>query len=186
MGVVEFAHKSAPEKRIFMRVPVALAGKAFFPPDDQEQDCIVTDISLGGATLQCGRVLETGSEIIVYLEGFGRFRGTVVRSDTEETGMHFDVSDDERVRTAENIVLYLSGVRLKETELRRSDRIGAPRRFARESGEMVGFEIRDISLSGASFISAVRPPVGEVVAIGSAEGRVTRHFDDGFALEFLR
>ncbi|MBS0472895.1 MAG: PilZ domain-containing protein [Proteobacteria bacterium] len=169
-----------------MRVPVALVGRAFYPPDDRESDCIVTDISLGGATLQCGRVLPVGSEIVLYLEGFGRFRGTVVRSDAEETGMHFDASDDERVRTAENIVLYLSGVRLQETELRRNDRIGAPRRFERASGELVGFEIRDISFSGASFISAVRPPVGEIVLIGTVEGRVTRHFDDGFALEFLR
>jgi hypothetical protein len=184
MGVHQLA--SGREKRAFMRVPTALAGKMFFPPIDDEHDCIVTDISLGGATIQCGFMPALGTEIVLFLDGFGRFRGTVVRADGEEAGIHFEVSQEQRVRTAENIVLYIAGVRLRDTPSRQAERIAAPRNFARETGETVAFEIRDISLTGASFIAEVCPPLGETVAIGRASGRVIRHFDDGFAVEFVR
>lgn len=180
--------KLASEKRAYTRVPIALAGKVFFPASDAEQDCIVTNISLGGATLQCGASLTIGTELVLYLQGFDRFAGIVVRSDTEEAGMRFSCSEAKRERTAEKIVLYLSGILPHDTKVRRAERaaVPAPRRFTRASGEVVGFEVRDISLTGASLKTAVRPPLGEIVMIGATAGRVTRHFDEGIALEFVR
>jgi hypothetical protein len=79
-------------------------------------------------------------------------------------------------------VLYIAGARLEDTRLRRTERVATPR----QADEELEFAIRDISLSGASFVAAERPPVGEIVAIGRTAGRVTRHFPDGFAIEFLR
>jgi hypothetical protein len=32
----------------------------------------------------------------------------------------------------------------------------------------------------------LRPAVGSVVSIGKTQGRVVRHIDDGFAIEFTR
>jgi hypothetical protein len=179
---------AASEKRAYARVPIALAGKVFFPATGMEQDCIVTDISLGGATLQCGGVLEAGTELVLYLQGFDRFAGTIVRADPEEAGMRFHGSDAKRERTAEKIVLYLSGILPQDTRVRRAERaaVPAPRRFQRANGETVGFEVRDISLTGASLKTAMRPPLGEIVMIGATAGRVTRHFDEGIALEFVR
>lgn len=182
------ARSAAPDKRAFMRVPIALAGKVFFPSADTEQDCIVTDISLGGATLQCGHPLAAGTEIVLYLDGFDRFAGTIVRGDAEEAGMRFDCSEAKRERTAERIVRYLAGLLPLDTKLRRSDRTTgpAPRRFTRASGDIVEFEVRDISLTGASIKCQVRPPLGEIVMVGATAGRVMRHFDEGIALEFVR
>lgn len=178
----------APEKRAYARVPIALAGKVFFPASGAERDCIVTDISLGGATLQCGASPAVGTELVLYLQGFDRFAGVVARADAEETGMRFTCSQAKRERTAEKIVLYLSGTLPENTQVRRSDRatVPAPRRFTRANGEVVGFEVRDISLTGASLKTAVRPPLGEIVTIGTTSGRVTRHFDEGIALEFVK
>ncbi|HXC54905.1 MAG TPA: PilZ domain-containing protein [Rhizomicrobium sp.] len=178
----------ASEKRAYARVPIALAGKVFLPATGVEQDCIVTDISLGGATLQCDRAPEIGTELVLYLQGFDRFAGSVVRSDAEESGMRFNCSEAKRERTAEKIVLYLSGILPQNTQLRRADRaaVPAPRRFTRPSGEVVSFEVRDISLTGASLKTVVRPPLGEIVMVGATAGRVTRHLDDGIALEFVR
>jgi hypothetical protein len=31
-----------------------------------------------------------------------------------------------------------------------------------------------------------RPPVGVVVTVGKTQGRVVRHIEDGFAIEFMR
>jgi hypothetical protein len=44
----------------------------------------------------------------------------------------------------------------------------------------------DISLTGVSLRTRSRPAIGEIVTIGTVEGRVTRHFDDGIAVEFSR
>lgn len=178
----------APEKRAYARIPIALAGKVFFPASGAEQDCIVTDISLGGATLHCGCPLLVGTELVLYLQGFDRFAGTIVRADAEESGMRFNCSAAKRERTAEKIVLHISGILPRDTQLRRAERaaVPAPRCFTRPSGEVVSFEVRDISLSGASLKTSVRPPLGEIVMIGATAGRVTRHFDEGIALEFVK
>jgi hypothetical protein len=32
----------------------------------------------------------------------------------------------------------------------------------------------------------LRPPVGAAVTLGKAQGRVVRHIDDGFTVEFTR
>jgi hypothetical protein len=178
----------APDKRAYTRVPIALAGKVFFPQSGAERDCIVTDISLGGATLQCGAAPAPGTELVLYLQGFDRFAGIIVRADAEDAGMRFNCSEVKRERTAEKIVLYLSGILPENTQVRRSERAAmpAPRQFTRASGEVVSFEVRDISLTGASLKTAVRPPLGEIVMIGATAGRVTRHFDEGIALEFVK
>jgi hypothetical protein len=177
-----------PERRAYQRVPVALAGKTFFPATDLEQDCIVTDISLGGVALQFGEPPEAGTELVLYMPGFDRFSGTVVRSDSRDVGMRFNCSAAKRERTAEKIALYRNGTLPQDTKMRQSNRAAIPatRRFRRPDGEVVTFEVRDISLTGASLKTSVRPPLGEIVMIGATAGRVTRHFDEGIAVEFVK
>ncbi|MBL6852377.1 MAG: PilZ domain-containing protein [Alphaproteobacteria bacterium] len=185
----KLARKAEPsEKRTHKRVPIAIAGQVFLPSRDTEQNCIVTDISLGGATLQCDERLAVGTELVLYLPGFDRFSGTIMHSSAEESGMKFDCSESERERTAEKIMLYLAGALRDDTQVRTETRVAmhAPRIFTRADGEIVRFQVRDISLSGASINTTARPPVGEIVMIGNTPGRVTRHFDEGIALEFVR
>ena len=46
--------------------------------------------------------------------------------------------------------------------------------------------IIDISLSGAAIGTEQRPEIGSLVTIGKIPGRVVRHLEDGFAIEFTR
>ncbi|MBV9043931.1 MAG: PilZ domain-containing protein [Alphaproteobacteria bacterium] len=176
------------EKRAFPRTPITLAGKIFLPVTGVEQNCIVSDISMGGATLQADTRLRVGTEVVLYLPGFDRFSGTIVHSGAVECGMRFSCSPAKRERTGERIVLYLNGALPDMTRERRTTRMAmpAPRYFTRPNGERVRFEVRDISLSGASLKTEMRPPVGEIVMVGTTAGRVARHFDGGIALEFVR
>ncbi len=43
-----------------------------------------------------------------------------------------------------------------------------------------------MSLSGAAIASDTKPPVGIIVRLGKTQGRVIRHIEDGFAVEFTR
>jgi hypothetical protein len=43
----------------------------------------------------------------------------------------------------------------------------------------------DISLSGVSVATTIRPPVGELVFISQMTGRVARHHDTGIGIEFV-
>jgi hypothetical protein len=61
-------------------------------------------------------------------------------------------------------------------------------RLIMPNGTNVACRVIDLSESGAAIGIAddQRPPVGAVVTIGKAPGRVVRHIEGGFAIEFTR
>lgn len=76
-------------------------------------------------------------------------------------------------------------------EDRRHDRFALCNAMARlvlPNGTNVACRVIDLSQSGAAIgISPdLRPAVGVVVTIGKTQGRVARHIEDGFAIEFMR
>ena len=56
------------------------------------------------------------------------------------------------------------------------------------NGINVTCRVIDLSQSGAAIAIApdLRPVVGTMVTIGKTQGRVVRHIEDGFAIEFTR
>ena len=50
----------------------------------------------------------------------------------------------------------------------------------------VAVQIIDLSLSGAGVATTHRPDLGSIVSLGNISGRVVRHLEDGFAIEFMR
>ena len=44
----------------------------------------------------------------------------------------------------------------------------------------------DASRSGAAVATDQRPPIGALVTLGKVQGRVVRHLEEGFAIEFTR
>ncbi len=59
-------------------------------------------------------------------------------------------------------------------------------RLALPNGLNLSCRIIDVSQSGAGIMSDQRPPIGSLVTLGKVQGRVVRHIDDGFAIEFTR
>jgi hypothetical protein len=54
------------------------------------------------------------------------------------------------------------------------------------NGVNLSCRIIDMSLSGAGVATDQRPPLGALVTLGKVQGRVVRHLEDGFAIEFTR
>jgi len=74
-------------------------------------------------------------------------------------------------------------------EDRRHDRI-VPRDprtvLVMPDGSQMACQVIDMSLSGAAIASKNKPEIGTIVRLGKTPGRIIRHIDQGFAVEFTR
>ncbi|MBV8976998.1 MAG: PilZ domain-containing protein [Alphaproteobacteria bacterium] len=179
--------KAKAERRRFRRVRVDLKGRLFVPADSRECHCKVIDLSPGGASLECELALEQGTPIVLYVDGFGRLEGNVVRNAAGDFGVRFSCTPAKRERIAEQLTLFMNRALVDASELRRHDRTPTKgiARFTRADGQFVACEVLDLSVSGVSLKTDVRPPLGEFVLIGQMAGRVARHHDQGIGIEFV-
>ena len=179
--------KAKAERRRFRRVRVDLGGRLFTPGDGQESRCTVINLSPGGAAIDCEIIPELATPVVLYVDGFGRFEGTVARRDGHGFGVAFVCTPAKRERTAEQLTLFLNKSLVDETVLRRHERTNQQgfAKFTRADGQVINCEVMDISVGGVSLKSEVRPPLGEYVLIAGLAGRVARHHEHGIGIEFV-
>ena len=169
----------AEERRRHQRVKVNLLGR-YMLADRREFPCQVIDMSPGGMALIAQIAGQPGERVIAYVDHLGRLEGKVAR--VLENGFAMTIAATLRKR--DKLAAQLP-------EDRRHDRF-APRnamaRLVLPNGTNVACRVIDLSQSGAAIgiSSDLRPPVGVVVTVGKTQGRVVRHIEDGFAIEFMR
>ena len=101
--------KARAERRRYRRVRVDLPGRLFFPEQGHEAQCKVADLSPGGASIDCEYVPESGAQVVLYVDGFGRFEGTSVRRDGRPGfGMRFNATLLKREKIAEQLTLFMN------------------------------------------------------------------------------
>ncbi len=175
------------ERRRFKRVSVDLPGRLFIPSEAREARCTIANLSAGGAAIECENLPEADTQVVLYVDGFGRFEGAVTRKDDGAFGVRFHCTPLKRERIAEQLTLFLNKSLIDNAVLRRSER--APTRgftrFTRADGQLVRCEVLDLSTTGVSVKTDLRPPVGEYVLIGQMAGRVARHHESGIGIEFV-
>lgn len=179
--------KSGAERRRFRRVKMDLPGRMFLPADSREAHCTILDMSPGGVAVASEIVPEMGAPVVLYMDGFGRFEGHVVRRDEAGFGLAFVCTPSKRERTAEQLILFLNNALGDDSLLRRHERASQKgfAKFTRADGQIVHGEVSDISVNGVSLKTDVRPAIGEFVLIAQIAGRVTRHHVDGIGIEFV-
>jgi hypothetical protein len=177
------------ERRRFRRVAVAITGRLYIPATQEEAICTVEDISPGDACILCELREEPKGRAVIYLETLGRFEGPIVRARHGGFVMTFSCSLQKREKLADQLTLEMNRHLLSETDLRRYDRVeaanGSFTHYTRSTGEQIRCEVLDLSLTGVSVRTELKPPVGEHILIGHRAGRVARHHGDGIAVEFL-
>lgn len=174
------------ERRRYKRERVELIGRHFEPAESREADCKVTDLSAGGARILSGVVPPSGTQVVVYIDGFGRFEGSVVRVERDGFAIEFECSANKRERVSKQLENYVSGMPLEKTMLRRHHRTAKERKvsFTRANGDIANCKVLDYSLSGVFLATEIRPEIGEFVLIGGVPGRVARHHERGIAIEY--
>jgi hypothetical protein len=180
----------AEERRRFQRVKVNLLGR-YMLPDKREFPCQVINMSPGGMAVVAPVVGLPGERIIAYVDHLGRLEGKIARTIDHGFAMTLSASERKRDKLAAQLTWLANRHILNLPEDRRHGRF-APRnplaRLILPNGNNVACRVIDLSQSGAAIAIApeLRPDVGSVVTIGKAQGRVVRHIDDGFAVEFTR
>lgn len=175
------------ERRRFQRVHIDLFGRIVLPSKEERQ-CRTVDISPGGMNLMCTARPEVGDNIVAYIDALGRFTGQVVRRSPEGFSITINASPERREMLADKLTWFANRIALNLADQRGHERIEPIQKFVPMrlgSGEELVVTIRDLSASGVSVEASYLPPVGERVSIGKAYVTVVRHFEGGFAANFL-
>ena len=88
------------------RTGVALAARV--SSSSPTVDCMVLNITLGGAKLRIDEPLSAGQELVLGIESFGQFPGRVRWRSGDELGMKFDDNSGMNGETLMAIALYSS------------------------------------------------------------------------------
>jgi hypothetical protein len=176
------------ERRRFQRVRVNLLGR-YMLADRREFPCQVVNMSPGGMALIAPVTGAPGERIIAYVDHLGRLEGHIARTFANGFAMTIAATARKRDKLAAQLTWLANRHILGLPEDRRHGRI-VPRnpsgRLVMPNGLNITCRIIDVSQSGAAVATDQRPAVGALVTLGKVQGRVVRHLEDGFAIEFTR
>src|SRR6478752_9674025 len=180
----------AQERRRHQRVKVNLLGR-YMLSDRREFPCQVINMSPGGMALVAPVCGDPGERVIAYVDHLGRLEGVIARTLDNGFAMTIGATLRKRDKLAAQLTWLANRNILNLPEDRRHDRFtprNAMARLVLPNGTNVACRVIDLSQSGSAIrISPdLRPPVGVVVTVGKTQGRVVRHIEDGFAIEFMR
>ena len=180
----------AEERRKHQRVKVNLLGR-YMLADRREFPCQVINMSPGGMALIAPVAGHVGERVIAYVDHLGRLEGKIARLIDNGFAMTISATLRKRDKLAAQLTWLANRNILNLPEDRRHGRFTPRNPLARlilPDGRNVSCRIVDLSQSGAAIAIApdLRPAVGAAVTIGKTTGRVVRHIEDGFALEFTR
>jgi hypothetical protein len=148
-------------------------------------------MSPGGMAVVAPVIGAPGERVIAYVDHLGRLEGKIARTIDNGFAMTLASSARKRDKLAAQLTWLANRHILNLPEDRRHGRF-TPRtplaRLIMPNGNNVTCRVIDLSQSGAAVAIApdLRPDVGSVVTIGKTQGRVVRHIEDGFAIEFTR
>jgi hypothetical protein len=176
------------DRRRFQRVKVNLLGR-YMLADRREFPCQVINMSPGGMAVIAPVGGAPGERIIAYVDHLGRLEGHVARLLQNGFAMTIGSTERKRDKLAAQLTWLANRHILDSPEDRRHGRV-APKnpmgRLILPNGVNLACRIIDVSQSGAGIASDERPPIGALITLGKVQGRVVRHLENGFAIEFTR
>jgi hypothetical protein len=178
------------ERRRHQRVKVNLLGR-YMLSDRREFPCQVIDMSPGGMAVVAPVAGNPGERVIAYVDHLGRLEGKIARMLDNGFAMTISATSRKRDKLAAQLTWLANRQILNLPEDRRHGRFTPRNSLARlilPNGTNVACRVIDVSASGAAVAIApdLLPAVGAAVTIGKTPGRVVRHIEDGFAIEFTR
>src|SRR5262249_3358528 len=118
----------------------------------------------------------------------GGLEGRVVRTFTDGFAIELTATQHKREKLAAQITWLVNRNDLSGISERRHERFSVDRKLSSlklPGGTAVGVKVLDVSISGASVGTDVRPAIGSEVVLGKLRARVARHHPEGIGLQFL-
>jgi hypothetical protein len=165
---------------------VMLDGLLFLFAEQSVQPCTVTHLSTSKAIVRCEEAPPLSCALLLYVEGFGRFR-TVTRSfEDGHLKMGLELSEAGKKQLQVQLDVFRAGGLVEVTRTRKHSRLSmaVKSEFARVDGSIVPCIISDFSRAGMYLKTSTRPAIGEYITIGDQFGIVVRHDNDGIGIEF--
>jgi len=178
----------AEDQRGNVRFAARRAGKLFLV-EGGVLDCVVMDLSAGGAAVYCPEPVAPDVSVVLYVEGFGRFDALTTRYAKGALGLKFACDAAERAKLEHDLAAFVREGMTNVTRLRRHHRAGGDAGidfFTCADGSPVACQVLDISFQGALLKTAMRPAVGDVIQLGRTRGWVVRHHEQGIGVQFLQ
>jgi len=164
-----------------------LAARAQTPGAVQVFACRSRSVSANEAVVNAPVSGAPGDALTMTLQGLGIMRGRISRVLEGGFAVAFDCTEQERAALGARID-WLKRRTLKTVSDRRAHRRVLPRetRASLTLGDGQRFEcfIIDMSQSGVAVSADVLPPIGSLAGVGAIPGRVVRHIEAGFAVQF--
>jgi c-di-GMP-binding flagellar brake protein YcgR len=178
-------HKG-PDRRRYPRFALSLPGR-FMRPDKLDYSCRLKDISVGGAAFITPTQPAVGEKVIVYLMHLGGLEGSVVRHTSDGFAMSITATQRKRDNLASRIQLLMGRADIAETDERISPRTPSTglATLMLPDGTVLECAILDVSGTGLSVVTPIKPPVGSEVILANERAVVVRHHDEGIAVEFV-
>jgi hypothetical protein len=176
------------DRRRHQRVRVNLLGR-YMLADRREFPCQVVNMSPGGIALIAPVAGAAGERVIAYVDHLGRLEGHIARIFQNGFAMTISATSRKRDKLAAQLTWLANRHLLASPEDRRHGRrapLNPSGRLILPNGVNLTCRIIDISESGAGVATDQRPPLGSLVTLGKIQGRVVRHLEEGFAIEFTR
>jgi len=130
-----------------------------------------------------------GERVVATIEHLGRIKGTVARLLSGGFVMNIAATEEERARLGAKIDWLEQFKNFDVTDLRGDVRIVPKNPHSRlvfADGTVESCFVLDLSASGAAVAAETIPEVGTVLALAAIVGRVVRHFEGGFAVQFIQ
>ena len=184
-GSAEGSVPKEDERRRYRRAPMKLSAR-FMLDDGSEHQGSVIDVSLGGISFASKTQPPLGTGVIAYIDELGRIEGTVIRGHSVGFAILMALTPYKRERLEEKLSWRLSGA-AKALEARRFEREPSDKAttLTRSNGSEISCRVIDMSLGGVSIEATEMLPIGEEVMVGKMRGRVVRHHETGFGVQFI-
>jgi PilZ domain len=156
--------------------------------DKLDYPCRLEDISILGAAMTTPAILTVGEKIIVYLLHLGGLEGTVVRRFAGGFAMSITATQRKREKLAAQIQHLSRQAEISEAEERQHPRRPASHQvyaLLLPDGAALECPMLDVSQSGASIATPIKPPLGTEVTFANKRAWVVRHHAKGIAVEFV-
>lgn len=157
-------------------------------PGGAEQRCEVTAIDPESALFIASDGPPAGTPLVAYIDEIGRVDGVAGEATEQGFWVSFNFNASRQPRFARHLrwlVRRERGLAAAERRHTRYEPRQSAARFSLPGGREQPCEVIDISLSGAAIRARSKPSIGSPVTLGRMKGRVVRHLENGFAIEFL-